>query len=151
MLIESSDGASLELRIAGYQFPGGEPVTDNVWDANWLQVAGRVQRAQQTWTFLEPCMTTWEAEALLRWLQHAGHQTPDRLELIEPNLAFESIAGPPGAVTILVTLKGEAASPWCTEDRRWWEGELLALNVPSEALAAAAATWERTLRGFPVR
>jgi len=69
VLLASLDGASVELRPTRYQFPA-EPPEPGDWDANWLEVHGRVRTtAGVTWTFDDPCLTTWEAEELATWLR----------------------------------------------------------------------------------
>jgi hypothetical protein len=76
VLLTSIDGASVELRISGHQFPGYEGTTRRDWDANWLKVCGNVAQADgKTWSFEDPSLTTWEAQALGTWLQRAAAGT----------------------------------------------------------------------------
>jgi len=85
MHLRSLDGASVELRVAGYEFPDYQVHATDVsvaflraltlapqlptdadprsWpaigDANWLQVCGRITLADgRTWEFKDPCLTT---------------------------------------------------------------------------------------------
>ena len=79
MLLTSDDGASLELRATGYQYPLPPPAPpgERDWDANWLQVRGAVRTAHGlSWTFEAPCLTTWEARKLGRWLEAAAQGGP---------------------------------------------------------------------------
>src|SRR5881392_1642007 len=98
MQLRSYDGASVELRIAGYEFPDYKVRSADVavrwlqaldvaqalpsafpradakklardWDANWLQVCGDVTLVdRRAWVFEEPCLMTWEARELGSWL-----------------------------------------------------------------------------------
>ena len=100
MRLLSADQASVELLIARYQFPGCEGQGNRDWDANWLQVAGTVVLAdRKTWSFEDPCMTTWEAAELGRWLNAVADgsvqpspfgtgQDEHLLVFTEPNVAF---------------------------------------------------------------
>lgn len=100
MRLVSADQASVELRIARYQFPGRQGQGNRDWDANWLQVAGTVVLAgKKTWSFEDPCMTTWEAAELGRWLKAVADgavqpspfgkgQDEQLLVFTEPNVAF---------------------------------------------------------------
>ena len=99
MKLESLDGHFVELVVTSYQFAGARS-TSHVpdWDANWLMVAGKVWDGDQSWTFRDPCMTTWEAQELGSWLRGlriaepasvATSQSEElRLWLTEPNLMF---------------------------------------------------------------
>ena len=76
VLLTSIDGASVDLRISGYQFPGHEGTARRDWDANWLNVRGDVAQADgKTWSFGDPSLTTWEAQALGTWLHGAAAGT----------------------------------------------------------------------------
>jgi hypothetical protein len=67
----SLDGTSIDLRPIRYQFganPQALPGTD--WDANWLIIQGEVHTADgASWTFIDPCLTTWEAREFGAWLR----------------------------------------------------------------------------------
>lgn len=69
MKLQSSDGAHVELRPTGYQFAGMKAVGIRDWDANWLVVVGNVLLADgRHWSFVDSCLTTWEARQLGEWL-----------------------------------------------------------------------------------
>ena len=44
----------------------------------------------RSWSFTDPCMTTWEAEELWAWLEMASRNAADREEAVflEPNVSF---------------------------------------------------------------
>jgi hypothetical protein len=138
MQLNSSDGASGELRIAGYQYPdyykapspealqrlmGGAniPVVFGKSDLNWLQVSGNIIPADGTaWAFSDPCLTTSEARELGDWLrQVAAGIGPPRgccdsqgwLTFIEPNVGFTLEDRTAGRVRITVEFTGEVKPP----------------------------------------
>ena len=106
MLLTSSDGASVELRQTRYQYPAA-PSEPGDWDANWLDIHGRVRTATgESWRFDDPCLTTWEARQLGAWLRAAAdgrvpvteaptEDSEDLLTFTEPNLGF-SVGGREG-------------------------------------------------------
>ncbi|WP_214468538.1 WapI family immunity protein [Microbacterium flavescens] len=150
MLLASSNGDFVELKVAGYQFaqtPGGSA---GGWDDNWLIISGRVKRGEDSWVFRDPCLTTWEAHELLGWLQSDAAFTK-RIEFTEPNLAFEVATDDSPQVTILVTLRGEAAPPTASDEIRWGAGCTLALDIARDSLAPTASAWESELSDYPSR
>ena len=73
VLLAGLEGNELELRVVGYQFPDDD--TDP-WDSNWLLVSVRVVSPAGTWEVVDPCLTTWEAKHLVRWLVNAAARDP---------------------------------------------------------------------------
>ena len=73
MLLAGAGGNELELAIVGYQFP---EVRTDPWDSNWLLVSVRVVTAEGSWDVVDPCLTTWEAKHLVRWLVNAAARDP---------------------------------------------------------------------------
>lgn len=138
MRLLSRDGASVTLWPTGYEFGSGSAARD-AWDANWLLVRGEVRTAGgATWTFHEPCLTTWDAARVLRWLRAtgsgavapititavaeladaAGPQTDARgedfvglLGFVEPNLGFSVASLDDEDVVLRVHLSLESAPP----------------------------------------
>src|SRR5437016_14442085 len=84
MLLRGRDGSELQLDVVGYQFPDIEA---DPWDSNSLLVAVRVVSAQGTWEAVDPCLTTWDAARLCRWLAvlAAGAASTARQAVNEPN------------------------------------------------------------------
>jgi hypothetical protein len=162
--ITSRDKASIELGISGYQFPdmGGRGEDD--WDANWLQVHGTVTQADtKGWSFDDPCLTTWEAEALGTWLADvaAGTQPPSPfgtgeteqlLTFTEPNIAFSLERREADRVRVRVHFSLEALPPWLQEENGpdLFECFLL-LDVSVAELSQAADAWKLELARFPRR
>lgn len=70
--LRSEDGARVALRPTDYQFGHGSAPPDD-WDANWVLVRGEVRTAAgESWSFHDPCLTTWACVELLRWLSAAS-------------------------------------------------------------------------------
>lgn len=166
MLLTSSDGASVELRPVGYQFAAepGEPGEPGDWDANWLEIRGQVRTAAgESWTFEEPCLTTWEARQLGDWLRSAAEgrvpvaeaPTEDAagvLTFTESNLAFSLAARDGDDVALRIHLALESARP---ESDEATTSDVSANGVPLRIerrhLLAAAGAWEEELAPFPER
>jgi len=177
MRLNSSDGASVELRIAGYQFPDygthaadrGLPrlkglgniavVGDDEWDPNWLQVAGNIALAdRRTWAFEDPCLTTWEARELGEWLREvaAAQEQPFRgiheprgwLYFTEPNLGLTLEERTVCRVWMRFDFNAEAQPPWTQGGP---DGCLVSLDVSVGEVAEAAESWMQNLSEFPAR
>lgn len=157
MRLQSTDGATVELSIKSYQF--GSSTEPRDWDANWLVVAGAVVLSDgATWSFKDPCLTTWEARGLLDWLRQVqdGRVQPSiwdsdeerLLVFTEPNLAFSLAERSGDSVTIRVHLSLESGPP---SDEIEVFDYFVPLGLTSEALAAAIDDWESALSRFPVR
>src|SRR5262245_2704115 len=63
MRLVGEQGTLFELGVDGYQFPGSA----EYWDANWLMIRAHVQDPRGSWTFRDPCLTTFEVEQLAGW------------------------------------------------------------------------------------
>lgn len=150
----------MELTVVGYQFanlvsrPG-----EFDWDANWLRIWGEVRDGSRAWTFLDPCLTTGEAERLASWLRGLGDlgraageaSDPDDrwLEFTEPNLAFALRSSSPDAVVLDVRFDLESRPRAIADDEG--RGHVVRLTVSQSDVARAADGWERELARFPMR
>lgn len=164
MRLQSRDGASVELRPIRYRYganPRATPGTD--WDANWLIIQGEVHTADGAgWSFIDPCLTTWEARTLGTWLHEAADGSvapvPDwtsgdgLLAFTEPNLALSLEQRAGGRLRIRVHFSLEALPPWLKGANRLdlYE-QFLVLDVSSEELETAAAQWDNEHASFPIR
>jgi len=145
----STDERRLDLRIAGYQFPemAGHGAAKTDWDdANWLMIAGKVLADfGDAWSFMEPCMSVFEAQHLGNWLQQiADGERPDRLDFLEPCLAFTVEAG---ASPVVVVKFSHRAS----RSRRFDEPVGVAFALGTDDLAKAAVEWREEAARFPPR
>lgn len=165
MLLTSSDGASVELRPTRYQYTAA-PSEPGDWDANWLEIHGRVRtEAGQSWKFDDPCLTTWEAREIGDRLRAAADgrvpvieaPTEDSEELLtftEPNLAFSVGAreGDSLVVRVHLSLESVADRPGAGEGAPTTSTAYsVPLRVGREELLAAAQAWGEDNRPFPER
>lgn len=149
MLLRGDHGNELELSIAGYQFP--EERRDP-WDSNALLVAVRVAAPEGTWEVIDPCLTTWEAGHLVRWLTLAAHLHPgqDPPGFVQPNLTLVSRGlTSDGRRRLKACFELERRPPW---SRTRGAGNLCVdLDVDRHQLAEAAHSLAEELADFPRR
>lgn len=165
MLLTSSDGASVELRPTRYQFPASSSEPGD-WDANWLEIHGRVSTvAGESWTFDDPCLTTWEAREIGDWLRAVadgrvpviGAPAQDSEELLtftEPDIGFSVGArqGDSLVVRVHLSLESVADRPRAGEESHYdFYGYSVALRAGREQVLAAARAWDEENRPFPER
>ena len=165
MRLTSGEGTVVDLRPLRFQFgPSPEP---RDWDANWLYITGHVDLPDgRSWSFTDPCLTTWEARELGSWLQgvHAGVVQPTTygrrthehvLVFTEPNLAFSLASRDDGSATIRVHFSLESLPPWLRQNGKAERPDIFDFFVEVQparsALAQAAASWNQELSAFPVR
>lgn len=128
--------SSINLAIDGFQFPGAPDI-----DGDWLNVAGTVRAKGQTWSFRDPCLLADELVSLVAWLRALSEGRDgildQRIEFLEPNLAFEFERLDPSTVRLNVELDLEAAPPGHPS----YAGEpaQLVIDVTNEQLAQASA------------
>lgn len=142
-------GNAIDLRVVGYEFPDAKPDGVQDWDANWLLVEGDVRAHGTAWTFRDPCITTWEARALLDWLRRAPG-SEDSIDFLEPALAFRLLPGRDDGITLEVAL-GDGACPVVEHGRSRGKPVRLAIPLSRSDLAALADAWERQITRHPPR
>jgi hypothetical protein len=113
MKLTAPSGNALELVVLGYEHPH---LTEDRWDSNWLVINGKVTAGGQSWRFVEPCVTTFELEALAGWLEDIREDDPDEFTFTEPDLAFFYSPGPPPVLRI--RFAAGSAPPWLEPDDR---------------------------------
>lgn len=147
MLLRGRNGTELELHLVAYQFPD-ERV--DPWDSNSLFVSVRVLTPQGSWDVVDPCLTTWEAGHLVRWLATLAVQ-PDVVggRLAEPNVTFTASVDPdtePGELHVRAAFALELRPPWLGS------GDLVVDTVVDRAqLARAAHDLAEDLSRLPMR
>jgi hypothetical protein len=148
VLLRGADGSELELHLLGYRFPADRV---DPWDSNALVVALRTLSDQGSWRAVDPCLTTWEAAHLVRWLVRAALDPPGAgpARLVEPNL--ELAAWPTAAdghhVHVLACFELEVRPSWLgPADKLCVE-----LDVERRDLALAALELHEELERFPQR
>jgi hypothetical protein len=166
VLLASSDGPLVDLSVTGYQFPQRVATSARDWDANWLCVHGNVTQADgKSWAFKDPCLTTWEGQALANWLREAaagivpvspiglGEAAEERLLFFtEPNLAFSVESRARDHVGVRVHFSLEALPPWlCGPQQPDIFDFVILLRLSLSDLADAADAWARDLAKYPER
>lgn len=162
--LTSTDGAFLELRPTGYEFP--VITTPGDWDANWLTIRGQVRTAAgESWTFHDPSLTTWEAHDLRHWLQEAadgrveptddpGKDTADVLAFAEPNLAFSVavVTGEEIVVRVHLSLEAVSGKPgWTREGGPGLHEYSVPFRLSRGQLLTDAVQWGCDIAAFPPR
>ena len=153
MLLRGRQGTELELGIVGYEFP--EERFDP-WDSNSLLILVRVVSPDGTWEVIDPCLTTWEAEHVIRWLaalaQRADLLAGRPIGLAEPNLTVTGhpIRGEPERVDVRACFALELRPPWA-KSVAGAANLCVDLDVSRDELATAARQLRADLGRFPQR
>jgi hypothetical protein len=145
MRLDNDQGGTMELAIDGYQFPK----SCGYWDANWLVVRGTVVHPHGSWTFRDPCLTTFELEQLAEWFEGVADRKVDADSgyFTEPNLHFEFAAAPvPG---VRVRFAYESAPPWLKEREERFDGAAILFPLELNDPSAAARSLRALLAGVP--
>ncbi|GHJ50948.1 hypothetical protein Nm8I071_02550 [Nonomuraea sp. TT08I-71] len=163
MKLTSRDGGHLELRPEGYQLDARDLVRDDDEDDRdeWLVISGRVHIPDgREWSFVQPCLTTEEAERLAVWLADVGDVTPAPeapparalLSFIEPNLAFSLEAASPARARVRAHFSHESMPPW-NPHHDWpdYHAYFITLDVGRADLLTAAQCWRIENQPFPRR
>ena len=142
------EGNELELSIVGYRFPRSER---DPWDSNSLLVSVRVVSPQGTWEVVDPCLTTWEAEHVVRWLAAVARSVGwAPATLSEPNLTLTAGSGPRGrGLRLRARFELELRPPWVGATGAG--GLSVDLDVDRAQLAEAADSLAADLDRFPQR
>lgn len=165
MRLASDEGAVVDLRPLRFQF--GSSLEPRDWDANWLYITAQVELSDgRSWSFSDPCLTTWEARELGSWLQgvlaesvqpaaYGGEMDENLLVFTEPNLAFSLASRDDGSATIRVHFSLESLPPWLRGNTDAERPDIfdffVEVQLARSALAEAAASWGREILAFPVR
>lgn len=146
MRLVGRQGTSLELRLVGYQRPDER---FDPWDSNTLLVEVRLTTPHGSWDVIDPCLTTWEADHLIRWLTALGTRA-DLLggRINEPNVTLTARAHPgaPDDLIVEATIDLETRPPWLGSGHLTVE-----LDLTRQQLTAAAASLAADLATYPQR
>lgn len=90
MQISNSSGVFFRIKILGYQFP---EAVDVPYDSNWLLVELELKHPSVNHHATEPCLMTYEANALAKWFKQvaAGNEEDAEIGFFEPNIAFKVV------------------------------------------------------------
>ena len=145
MRLTADNGNSIEIRVEGYEFPDVTPQGADDYDANWLRIHGRVVNGSDAWEFRDPCLTTWEAHALISWFREASEGNgAAAIDFIEPGLSFQVIDADARSRALTLVLTRETAQPGNISSE-------ISLLLPAASLARAADELASELKDYPVR
>jgi hypothetical protein len=170
--LTSRDGGYVELWPVAYQLDAStSELLDEEADLDdWLVIGCRVRTADGgEWSFVQPCLTTDEADRLASWLTQVaagtvtvtptapGSTTAGLLAFTEPNLAFslEHANVEDGNVEralVRVHFSHESMPP-CKPHHDWpdYHAYFLVLDISTDDLRAAAEQWRIENQAFPTR
>jgi hypothetical protein len=150
MLLRGRDGSELELDLVGYQFPDNHA---DPWDSNSLLVAVRVVSKLGAWEAVDPCLTTWEATHLARWLGAvaAGDAIAIHSAYNEPNVRAAVTGVSPDRARLRTCFELESRPPWLPGPAAGRDTLCVDLDLPRRALRDAAVDLARQLQRFPQR
>ena len=146
MKIRGRNGNAFDLVVLRYENPD---VTEDRWDANWLVVSGTVTTGDQSWRFVDPCVTTFELAELAEWLDGLNWHESSECAFTEPNLAFAYSPSPDSVLRI--RFAHESAPPWIRGVEERLEGVTLEFPMRARDAADAAAALRNTLVDYPIR
>ena len=152
MELLASDGASVELRPLGYQFPRLDADAD--WtDANWLNIQCRVRCADgRRWSFTSPCLLAQETQEFADWLSAIPrNRAGSTLSFLEPTIGFTLDNRGPDHYEVTVTFRLEGQPPWQQGPARIGRSWAVPLQLDQHVLARAARTWRADCAAFPPR
>ncbi|MDQ3980874.1 MAG: hypothetical protein M3314_15220 [Actinomycetota bacterium] len=153
MLLRGRQGTELELGIVGYEFPDER---FDPWDSNSLLILVRVVSPEGTWEVIDPCLTTWEVDHMVRWLAALAHRADlvagRPLGLAEPNLTVTSRAlpGEPDRVEVRACFALELRPPW-VRSVAGAANLCVDLDIDRDDLVTAARQLRADLARFPQR
>lgn len=153
MRLAGRQGTELRLGVVGYQFPDDEV---DPWESNALLVSVHVVAPQGTWEVTDPCLTTWEAARVRRWLAAVGRGadlTVGRaVALNEPNLSVVAWAQPAASdrVDLRFRFALETRPPWLRAAAGSHDLSV-ELDVARDDVGRAAADLAGELARFPQR
>jgi hypothetical protein len=154
MLLKGRDGSEFEATIVGYEFPH---IEHKKWDSNWLMVSMRVQSPLGAGKCVDPCLTTWDVERLITWLEAQAQASPTESDIyfLEANLGFEICKVSGSVLTLRVHFILERGAFWKPVNgkryrRSTWKS-FVDLEISREDMQTAADAWRADLRTFPLR
>ncbi|MEL6531188.1 MAG: hypothetical protein AAFQ27_14615 [Pseudomonadota bacterium] len=135
---------SLSIGVERYEFP---KIANDYWDSNWLIITGHAVLNGKSWSFRDPCLTTFEVQRLADWLDEvsSGNSEKKFCSFTEPNLDFALVHD----VALRIAFSHEALPPWSNQPRDCGE---IGFEIPiDDRLVAAASTLRTLLMRFPIR
>jgi hypothetical protein len=148
MKLLTGSGIAFELVVLRYEYPD---ITEDRWDSNWLVVSGKVTTPNESWRFVDACVTTFELADLADWLDSLNNGTPHSAActFAEPNLEFWYSTLPERLLRI--RFAHESAPPSLTESKERAAGVSLEFPLGEIDAEGAVADLRNVLIEFPIR
>jgi hypothetical protein len=150
MKITGTNGDSIDLQIAGYQFP---EQTEDFYDANWLMIRVESSIAGKRWAVCDPSLCTFEVKGLIDWLRSGTIGSEEsNLEFVEPNYRFQML--PPSSPVLMgvrVLLELEARPAWAAQNTAYHDDCWIDLECTPDVWRSLADDLEMQLARFPIR
>jgi hypothetical protein len=148
--LQGTNGSELALRPLRYRWPD---VHDDPWDANALVVDVRILSDHGAWHVEDPCLTTFEAARLARWLAAVALGEPRAVAagFVEPNVELRVVAASARRATLQATVALESRPPWLASSGPGAADLTLVLELDRAAVMEAARDLADELRDFPLR
>jgi hypothetical protein len=149
MKLTGQNGTSFELVALRYEFPEDR---GDYFAANWLMVRVGIETNGDYWQAEDAALLTFEIPSLAEWMEWvADERAPQPINLVEPYLEFERIAG--GVSPVIRIYLGFGFRP-PSHDRTRYSGahdSFVDVRCAPEELRHAAKDLRRILERFPIR
>ena len=148
MILKTIDGSEFELQIAGYQFP---EIQDEEWDSNWLLIRVLIHTETHTWEAIDPCMDTYEANNLCKWLNSLaeGQTVQPELEFLEPELRFKAAEITDNSIEVEIQCRYNLAP--LETSRTYNYEQVFQFSLDRQSIRQAAKDWCSEVQKFPTR
>ena len=112
-MIISSLNKSFELIVKSYEYPNHFNNKYDYWDSNWLMINCNIVDGKNTWSFIEPCFTTFEINNLIEWFIKIDTNDYSKTDImfVEPLIKFEVLKD-----NLRLRLSGESKPKWFTSE-----------------------------------
>lgn len=148
MTFTGIDNQTVELKITNYQYP---EITDGDWDSNWLNIYFKVKSKVGNWQTVDPSLTTWDVERLIKWFHNLSNNLqPEYTDIcfLEPNISFELLdCFVSEAKTIRIKFDLESRPQSAIDDKEYFV-EFVADN---NELKSIATDLKKELEKYPER
>lgn len=170
MKLGSDARSVVTLEPGAYQFPNASRSPLRDWDANWLVIHGVVSTEDDgSYRFSDPCLTTWEASELGRWLRAVarGEVAPTASDCVpppgddsepvglltftEPTIALSVASRDRDQIVLRVHLSPELGPLLLPKGESRPTEDCVFVQTSCVDLIAASRAWDRELASYPVR
>jgi hypothetical protein len=148
MILPGMNDQSVEIKVAGYQFP--DNITPGDYDSNWLHIYLNVESKLGHWQTIDPSLLTWDVDKIVQWLFDLSQdkiEIEPSLEFIEPNLSFERLPDALNAKVIRIKFDLESRPKTASDEIEYY----VDCSMTNEQLRLSANELAVELSKFPYR